>query len=98
MKVITLEGLMAKPGKIASKYRGCKTVKAYSPTLEEDVMVCEDQLKSARRKRKKKSKKESVECTDFGWVKTKSGKRMCKCKTPGNKRIQPKAKCSRNED
>lgn len=97
MNVITLEGL--KPGKVARQYRsGCKTRKAYSPTLKKDVIVCEDSdlsgIEDAPRPRRRR-RRDPVECEAFGWVETKTGRRMCRCLTPGNGRIQPKEKCSR---
>jgi len=42
MKILTLEGL--KTSKLSEKHSKCETVKAYSPVLDQEVIVCKDAL------------------------------------------------------
>jgi len=94
MKVLTLDGLESRPGKLTSRYRDCKTITAYSPVLDKEVVVCADENvdRPAKRPRRRRNKN-NPECKEFGWTQSRNGRWMCRCRTPGNNKLQPHSRC-----
>lgn len=108
--VITLEGLPSAGTTVPGELRQCtERVKAFSPTLNEDVEVCKEDLTRVQDRAhgmkrpkgrpkgttvKRGAKKPSVTvCQTTVWVQREGKRGICKCRDKGNSQIMPHSKC-----
>jgi hypothetical protein len=100
--VVTLDG--TQNVKLWGKHSKCTPVKVYSKVLDEYVTVCGEELDETPRKRgrgrppgttvKRGAKRPKVSsCKDTKVVKTRSGRKVCKCADPANAQILPNSRC-----
>lgn len=114
-KVITLDGLQtATLNNLKSKKLGaikCKrTVQVYSPTLGQEVEICEEDAVRAAKKsggfstgkrgrpkgstvRRGAKKPQVRSCSTTKIVRTKKGRKVCRCSDKGNTQILPNSNC-----